>query len=50
VYDKEGILYIEGVTDDEGKFGFPPKIGMDEYKVVVEVPGHKAETVIHLCL
>ncbi|MEA2074548.1 MAG: carboxypeptidase-like regulatory domain-containing protein [Euryarchaeota archaeon] len=51
VYDKEGNLYIEGVTDDEGKFRFSPKIGMDEYKVVVEavhMPGHKAETVINL--
>ena len=42
-------MYIEGVTDDEGKFGFPPKIGMDEYKEVVEAPGHTAETVINLC-
>ncbi|RCV63830.1 Exo-beta-1,3-glucanase, GH17 family [Methanophagales archaeon] len=48
VYGKEGFLYIEGATDDEGKFGFPPKIGMGEYKVVVEAPGHKAETVINL--
>jgi hypothetical protein len=51
VYDKEGNLYIEGVTDDEGKFSFPPKIGMKEYTVVVDavhMPGHKAETVINL--
>jgi nickel transport protein len=51
VYDNEGNLYLEGVTDDEGKFSFPPKIGMKEYKVVVEavhMPGHKAETVINL--
>ena len=51
VYDNEGNLYLEGVTDDEGKFGFPPKIGMKEYTVVVDavhMPGHKAETVINL--
>ena len=51
VYDKEGNLYIEGVTDDEGKFSFPPKIGMEEYTVVVEavhMPGHRAETLINL--
>lgn len=51
VYDNEGNLYREGNTDEEGKFGFPPKIGMEEYKVVVEavhMPGHKAEKVINL--
>ena len=51
VYDKEGNLYMEGVTDEEGKFSFPPKVGMKEYKVVVEsvnMPGHKAETLINL--
>ena len=51
VYDKEGNIYMEGVTDEEGKFSFPPKIGLEEYKVVVEavhMPGHKAETVINI--
>ena len=51
VYDNEGNLYLEGVTDDEGKFSFPPKIGMEEYTVVVDavhMPGHKAKTVINL--
>jgi nickel transport protein len=51
VYDKEGNEYIEGVTDGEGKFSFPPKVGLEEYKVVVDavhMPGHKAETVISL--
>ena len=51
VYDIEGNLYLEGVTDDKGKFGFPPKIGMEEYTVAVDAvhaPGHKAETVINL--
>ena len=51
VYDNEGNLYLEGVTDDKGKFGFPPKIGMEEYTVAVDAvhaPGHKAETVINM--
>ena len=51
VYDNEGNLYLEGLTDAEGKFSFPPKIGMKEYTVVVDavhMPGHKAETVINL--
>jgi len=51
VYDNEGNLYLEGVTDDKGKFGFPPKIGMEEYTVAVDavhMPGHKAKTVINL--
>jgi uncharacterized protein YfaS (alpha-2-macroglobulin family) len=29
VYDKSGNLYLEGATDEEGKFRFPPKIGME---------------------
>jgi len=51
VYDKSGNLYLEGVTDEEGKFRFPPKIGMEEYEVVVNathMPGHKGETTINL--
>jgi len=51
VYDKAGNLYMEGVTDGEGKFSFPPKIGMENYTVVVEavhMPGHREEAVINL--
>ena len=51
VYDKDGNLYIEGTTDEEGKFRFPPKIGMEKYEVVVNathMPGHKGETTINL--
>ena len=51
VYDNESNLYLEGVTDDKGYFGFPPKSGMGEYTVTVDavhMPGHKAETVINL--
>lgn len=51
IYNNEGNLYLKGVTDGEGKFGFPPKIGMDEYIVVVNathMPGHRGETTINL--
>ncbi len=51
VYDIDGNLYLEGTTDEEGKFRFPPKVGMEEYKVVVNathMPGHKGETTINL--
>jgi nickel transport protein len=51
VYDNESNLYVEGVTDDKGTFGFPPKMGVEEYTVTVDavhMPGHKAKTVINL--
>ncbi len=45
----EEELYKDGKTDENGKFGFAPKIGIEEYKVVVESPGgHKGETVVNL--
>ena len=51
VYDEKGNLYLEGVTDAEGTFRFPPKVGMDNYTVVVNathMPGHRGETTITL--
>jgi hypothetical protein len=30
IYDNEWDLYMEGVTDDDGQFGFQPKIGTDD--------------------
>jgi len=51
VYDNESNLYLEGVTDEKGYFGFPPESGMEEYTVTVDavhMPGHKEETVINL--
>ncbi len=49
----EGVeeLYLEGTTDLNGEFGFPPKIGVKEYRIVVEptdLPGHKAETILNM--
>ena len=51
IYDKEGNVYLEGVTNAEGKFCFPHKIGMDYYRVVVNathMPGHSGNTEINL--
>ena len=51
VCDNEGNLYMNGVTNEEGKFGFPPKIGIAEYIVVVNathMPGHRGEATIKL--
>ena len=50
---KDGIedFYTEGITDGEGKFIFPPKMGVNEYKVVVDavnMPGHRSEEIISL--
>ena len=51
VYDDNGNLHAQGVTDSQGKFRFPAKVGTKEYRVVVEavhMPGHKAEITINL--
>lgn len=49
IKEGEEELYKEGKTDENGKFDFAPKIGIEEYKVVVESPGgHKGETVVNL--
>ena len=50
---KDGLEdpYSEGITDSDGKFRFSPKVGVDEYKVVVDdvhMPGHMAEETINL--
>jgi len=51
VYYEDGNLYVEGTTDEEGKFRFSPKIGMNNYTAVVNathMPGHKGENAINL--
>ena len=35
--------YLEGKTDETGMYYFPPKIGVSQYRVVVEATGHRAE-------
>jgi len=51
IYDDQGNLYLVGVTDESGEFSFPPKIGLDEYTVIVEsthMVGHRGETTINM--
>lgn len=49
IKEGEEKLYKEGKTDENGKFGFAHKIGVQEYKVVVEASGgHRGETVVNL--
>jgi len=50
---KDGIeeFYLEGVTDEKGEYGFPPKIGADAYRVEIEstdLPGHRVEEIINM--
>ena len=41
-------LYLTGKTDLEGLFYFKPKIGVSEYRAVVEATGHKGEEFVNL--
>jgi len=50
---KEGMEepYLNGTADADGKFGFPPKVGYQEYRVVVDsvhLPGHRGDEVINI--
>jgi|GEM_PF-6502790 len=38
---KDGVLFLEGKTDEEGKFSFKPE-GSGSYKIVVEQNLHRA--------
>ncbi len=43
--------YLNGTTDADGKFGFQPKMGYQEYRVVVDsvhLPGHRGDEVINI--
>ena len=41
-------LHETGKTDAEGMFYFEPKIGVSEYRAVVEATGHKGEEFVNL--
>lgn len=41
-------LYLTGKTDTGGLFYFKPKIGVSEYRAVVEATGHKGEEFVNL--
>jgi nickel transport protein len=41
-------LYLTGKTDDAGMYYFPPKLGVSEYRVVVDATGHRGEETVNL--
>jgi len=41
-------LYLTGKTDDTGMFYFAPKLGVSEYRIVVEATGHMGEETLNL--
>ena len=43
VYEPDGSLYLEGETDDEGRFSFEPAAMEGDWKIVAEHSGHRAE-------
>lgn len=47
VFYPDGRLYVEGKTDENGKFRFDPKFGK-EWLVVVESVGHRNEKMLNL--
>ncbi|MHC1570024.1 MAG: hypothetical protein ACXQTA_03230 [Candidatus Syntropharchaeales archaeon] len=47
IYTPDGRLYVEGKTDDEGKFSFDPGFEK-EFDVVVESTGHRGEVTINM--
>ena len=48
IKDGQEELYLTGKTDDAGMYYFPPKIGVSEYRAVVEATGHKGEETVNL--
>ncbi|MEA1865329.1 MAG: hypothetical protein U9N46_09080 [Euryarchaeota archaeon] len=48
IRDGQEELYREGKTNDAGMYYFPPKIGVSEYRAVVEATGHMGEETVNL--
>ena len=48
IKDEQEELYLTGKTDDAGMFYFAPKIGVSEYRAVVEATGHRGEETVNL--
>ncbi len=48
IKDGQEELYLTGKADADGMFYFAPKIGVSEYRVVVEATGHKGEETVNL--
>ncbi|WP_129598083.1 peptidase associated/transthyretin-like domain-containing protein [Methanohalophilus profundi] len=48
IKDGEEEIYIEDVTDEDGMYYFSPKLGVDEYRIIVSQMGHQDEIEINL--
>lgn len=48
IRDGQEELYETGKTNDAGMYYFAPKIGVSEYRVVVEATGHMGEETVNL--
>lgn len=48
IQDGNGEVYENGKTDENGKFAFVPKVGVENYKVVLESVGHREEINVSL--
>ena len=48
IKDGQEELYLTGKADADGMFYFAPKIGVSEYRAVVEATGHKGEETVNL--
>lgn len=48
IKDGEEEIYIEDVTDEDGMYYFSPKLGVDEYRIIVSQMGHQDEIEIDL--
>jgi len=48
IKDGQEELYLTGKADADGMFYFAPKIGVSEYRAVVEESGHKGEETVNL--
>ncbi|ADE37396.1 peptidase associated/transthyretin-like domain-containing protein [Methanohalophilus mahii] len=48
IKDGEEEIYIEDVTDENGMYYFSPKLGVDEYRIIVSQMGHQEEIEIDL--
>jgi nickel transport protein len=48
IKDGQEELYLTGKTDLEGMFYFEPKIGVSDYRAVVEATGHRGYEFVNL--
>jgi nickel transport protein len=48
IKDGQEELYLTGKTNDAGMYYFPPKLGVSEYRVVVDATGHRGEETVNL--